>query len=221
MITGYTPPAMFKIPRSFHSRASSVDTSVWYPDSVPFARGRRMRDEYTTSPPVNGSRAGHILPHLPAIGSHAGYIPPPLLRSVLALGIYYFPSCDWFSRWVYTASPPVIGQLTAPRSCPRPWFQSSSSLGGPGGPGGAGTSLSTAAHLLARASSVPPSPTVCPATATGTFTASAGEPMASPKRNCSKQPPRGEQVEKATETFRARPSTASPSGTCRNNSCIY
>eukprot|EP00976_Prorocentrum_cordatum_P116510 1196174-Prorocentrum_minimum.AAC.9 len=33
----------------------------------------------------------------PAIGSHAGYILPPLLRLVLALGIYRRPSCDWFS----------------------------------------------------------------------------------------------------------------------------
>eukprot|EP00976_Prorocentrum_cordatum_P066954 1178521-Prorocentrum_minimum.AAC.3 len=33
----------------------------------------------------------------PAIGSHAGYIPPPLLRLVLTLGIYRLPSCNWFS----------------------------------------------------------------------------------------------------------------------------
>eukprot|EP00959_Pyramimonas_sp_CCMP1952_P045313 946504-Pyramimonas_sp.AAC.1 len=43
------------------------------------------------------------------IGSHAGYKPPPLLRLVLMLGTYYLPSCDWFSRWVYTISPPAIG----------------------------------------------------------------------------------------------------------------
>eukprot|EP00959_Pyramimonas_sp_CCMP1952_P165243 3453899-Pyramimonas_sp.AAC.1 len=35
----------------------------------------------------------------PAIGSHAGYIPPPLRRLVLTLGIYRLPSGDWFSRW--------------------------------------------------------------------------------------------------------------------------
>eukprot|EP00959_Pyramimonas_sp_CCMP1952_P452436 9466580-Pyramimonas_sp.AAC.2 len=34
---------------------------------------------------------------------------PPLLRLVLTLGIYCLPSCDWFSRWVYTTSPPAIG----------------------------------------------------------------------------------------------------------------
>eukprot|EP00959_Pyramimonas_sp_CCMP1952_P061178 1278593-Pyramimonas_sp.AAC.1 len=46
----------------------------------------------------------------PAIGSHAGNILPPLLRLVLMLGIIYcLPSCDWFSRWQYTASPPTIG----------------------------------------------------------------------------------------------------------------
>eukprot|EP00959_Pyramimonas_sp_CCMP1952_P224725 4699122-Pyramimonas_sp.AAC.1 len=45
----------------------------------------------------------------PAIGSHAEYMPPPLLRLVLMLGIYCFPSYDWFSRWVYTASPLTIG----------------------------------------------------------------------------------------------------------------
>eukprot|EP00959_Pyramimonas_sp_CCMP1952_P473692 9502170-Pyramimonas_sp.AAC.1 len=51
---------------------------------------------YTASPPV--------------IGSHAGYILPPFLRLVLALGIYFLPSsCDWFSRWVYTIFPPAIG----------------------------------------------------------------------------------------------------------------
>eukprot|EP00959_Pyramimonas_sp_CCMP1952_P329009 6888043-Pyramimonas_sp.AAC.1 len=37
------------------------------------------------------------------------YILPPLLRLVLALGIYCLPSRDWFARWVYTASPPAIG----------------------------------------------------------------------------------------------------------------
>eukprot|EP00976_Prorocentrum_cordatum_P099803 1191975-Prorocentrum_minimum.AAC.1 len=31
------------------------------------------------------------------------------VRLVLTLGIYRLPSCDWFSCWVYTASPPVIG----------------------------------------------------------------------------------------------------------------
>eukprot|EP00976_Prorocentrum_cordatum_P058874 1173962-Prorocentrum_minimum.AAC.1 len=47
----------------------------------------------------------------PAIGSHAGYIPPPpLVRLVLTLGLYrLLPSCDWLSRWVYTAFPPAIG----------------------------------------------------------------------------------------------------------------
>ena len=35
----------------------------------------------------------------------------PLLRLVLTLGIYGLPTCDWFSRWVYTASPPAIGLL--------------------------------------------------------------------------------------------------------------
>eukprot|EP00976_Prorocentrum_cordatum_P096058 1190410-Prorocentrum_minimum.AAC.3 len=25
------------------------------------------------------------------------------------MGTYCLPSCDWFSRWVYTVSPPVIG----------------------------------------------------------------------------------------------------------------
>eukprot|EP00976_Prorocentrum_cordatum_P000628 12499-Prorocentrum_minimum.AAC.1 len=39
----------------------------------------------------------------------AGYILPPLLRLVLTLGISRLPSCDWFLRWVYPASPPVIG----------------------------------------------------------------------------------------------------------------
>eukprot|EP00976_Prorocentrum_cordatum_P067046 1178563-Prorocentrum_minimum.AAC.3 len=34
---------------------------------------------------------------------------PPLLRLVLTLGIYCLPSCDWFSRWGYTASPLAIG----------------------------------------------------------------------------------------------------------------
>eukprot|EP00976_Prorocentrum_cordatum_P073795 1181265-Prorocentrum_minimum.AAC.2 len=33
----------------------------------------------------------------------------PLLRLVLAPGTYCLPSCDWFSRRVYTASPPAIG----------------------------------------------------------------------------------------------------------------
>eukprot|EP00959_Pyramimonas_sp_CCMP1952_P424537 8891915-Pyramimonas_sp.AAC.1 len=49
---------------------------------------------YTVSPPV--------------IGSHAGYIPPPLLRLVLTLGINCLPSCDWFSRranWESIAEP--------------------------------------------------------------------------------------------------------------------
>eukprot|EP00959_Pyramimonas_sp_CCMP1952_P189335 3960490-Pyramimonas_sp.AAC.1 len=36
-------------------------------------------------------------PHV--IGSHDGYIPPPLLRLVLTMGIYRLPFCDWFSRW--------------------------------------------------------------------------------------------------------------------------
>eukprot|EP00959_Pyramimonas_sp_CCMP1952_P263387 5507930-Pyramimonas_sp.AAC.1 len=49
---------------------------------------------------------------------HPRYILPPLLRSVLTLGIYCLPSCDWFSREVYTASPPVIGYLvTATHPC--------------------------------------------------------------------------------------------------------
>eukprot|EP00959_Pyramimonas_sp_CCMP1952_P016828 356902-Pyramimonas_sp.AAC.1 len=41
-----------------------------------------------------------------------GYILPPLLRLVLTLGIYCLPSCGWFSRWVYTASPPAVGSHT-------------------------------------------------------------------------------------------------------------
>eukprot|EP00976_Prorocentrum_cordatum_P075988 1182118-Prorocentrum_minimum.AAC.6 len=45
----------------------------------------------------------------PAIGSHTGYILPPLLRLVLTLGTYCLPFCDWFSHWVHTASPPAIG----------------------------------------------------------------------------------------------------------------
>eukprot|EP00976_Prorocentrum_cordatum_P032418 659056-Prorocentrum_minimum.AAC.1 len=31
------------------------------------------------------------------------------LRLVLTLGIHCLPSCDWFSRWVYIASPRAIG----------------------------------------------------------------------------------------------------------------
>eukprot|EP00976_Prorocentrum_cordatum_P041783 847217-Prorocentrum_minimum.AAC.2 len=45
----------------------------------------------------------------PVIGSHAGYVPTPLLRLVLTLGIYCLSSCDAFSRWVYNASPPAVG----------------------------------------------------------------------------------------------------------------
>eukprot|EP00976_Prorocentrum_cordatum_P078623 1183197-Prorocentrum_minimum.AAC.1 len=46
----------------------------------------------------------------PAIGSRAGYIPPPLLRLALTLDIYRLPSCDWLSRWVILlrfAGPPA------------------------------------------------------------------------------------------------------------------
>eukprot|EP00976_Prorocentrum_cordatum_P113948 1195779-Prorocentrum_minimum.AAC.5 len=36
------------------------------------------------------------------------------------MGIYCLPSCDWFSRWVYTTSPPVIGSDGAGvRACVR------------------------------------------------------------------------------------------------------
>eukprot|EP00959_Pyramimonas_sp_CCMP1952_P108711 2273159-Pyramimonas_sp.AAC.1 len=35
--------------------------------------------------------------------------PPALFRLVLTLGIYCLPSYDWFSRGVYTATPPAIG----------------------------------------------------------------------------------------------------------------
>eukprot|EP00976_Prorocentrum_cordatum_P020695 420344-Prorocentrum_minimum.AAC.2 len=37
------------------------------------------------------------------------YILPPLVRLVLTRSIYCLPSCDWFSRGAYTASPLVIG----------------------------------------------------------------------------------------------------------------
>eukprot|EP00976_Prorocentrum_cordatum_P060186 1175793-Prorocentrum_minimum.AAC.7 len=47
----------------------------------------------------------------PAIGSYAGYIPPPLLRSVLTPGIYRLPSCDWFLRRV-----PLIYRYSAARA---------------------------------------------------------------------------------------------------------
>eukprot|EP00976_Prorocentrum_cordatum_P080330 1183933-Prorocentrum_minimum.AAC.1 len=47
--------------------------------------------------------------YLGSASKEVGYIPPPLLRLVLTLGIYRLPSCDWFSRWVHTASPPTIG----------------------------------------------------------------------------------------------------------------
>eukprot|EP00976_Prorocentrum_cordatum_P101406 1192615-Prorocentrum_minimum.AAC.4 len=42
-------------------------------------------------------------------GSTVPFWHRPLLRLVLAPGIYRLPSRDWFSRRVYTASPPAIG----------------------------------------------------------------------------------------------------------------
>eukprot|EP00959_Pyramimonas_sp_CCMP1952_P116234 2430066-Pyramimonas_sp.AAC.1 len=42
-----------------------------------------------TAPPAAGAQSA-------AIGSLAGYIPPPLLRLVLSPGIYRLPCCDWF-----------------------------------------------------------------------------------------------------------------------------
>eukprot|EP00976_Prorocentrum_cordatum_P047432 957987-Prorocentrum_minimum.AAC.2 len=75
------------------------------------------------SPPATGSHAGYILPPLLRPVLTLGIL-PPLLRLVLTLGIYCLPSCDWFSRCVYTdcltscdrfsrcvctASPPATG----------------------------------------------------------------------------------------------------------------
>eukprot|EP00959_Pyramimonas_sp_CCMP1952_P328452 6876231-Pyramimonas_sp.AAC.1 len=68
----------------------------------------------------NGTVVGHSF-SWHARGAAAGFVAngpwnfnkvpilPPLLRSVLTLGICCLRSCDWFSHWVYTASPPAIG----------------------------------------------------------------------------------------------------------------
>eukprot|EP00959_Pyramimonas_sp_CCMP1952_P238941 4993403-Pyramimonas_sp.AAC.1 len=36
--------------------------------------------------------------------------PAPFMDCVVhVVTVYRFPSYDWFSRWVYTASPPAVG----------------------------------------------------------------------------------------------------------------
>ena len=53
---------------------------------------------------------GHLPPSQSrASDSSLADTPPPLLRLVLTPGTNCLPSCDWLSRWVYTASPPAIG----------------------------------------------------------------------------------------------------------------
>eukprot|EP00976_Prorocentrum_cordatum_P093622 1189444-Prorocentrum_minimum.AAC.1 len=88
---------------------------LWGPPLFLRQRGRVLRQQqprpYGGQPALGGaartSSAGDD-PRSP-IRSYAGYILPPPLRLVLMLGIHCLPSCDWFSRWVYTASPPAIG----------------------------------------------------------------------------------------------------------------
>eukprot|EP00976_Prorocentrum_cordatum_P095087 1190042-Prorocentrum_minimum.AAC.1 len=59
--------------------------------------------------PLPLRRARAPLRPTPAIGARAEYIPPSLLRLVLAPSMFRVPSCDWFSRRVHSAFPPAIG----------------------------------------------------------------------------------------------------------------
>eukprot|EP00959_Pyramimonas_sp_CCMP1952_P023482 493476-Pyramimonas_sp.AAC.1 len=65
------------------------------------------------------------------MGPRAGYILPPLLR-------YCLPSCVWFSRWVYTASPPAIGSHAGWCVCGGQQHSGGQPLCGPAQGGGQG-----------------------------------------------------------------------------------